>query len=153
MKTLNLCNSSVAEIEINYRNTVKPSDMRNVQSSADVYNVLRDVWTDRIEYLEEFVILMLNKANKVLGFTKISQGGTAGCVVDPKCIFQVALKCNASSIILAHNHPSGNRQPSDADLRITKKLKQGGEILEIAILDHLIITSEGFYSFMDEGFN
>jgi DNA repair protein RadC len=150
MKTLNLFNSTVAEIEINYRNTVKPSDMRKIQSSADAYDILKDVWTDRIEYLEEFVILMLNKANKVLGFAKISQGGTSGCVVDPKCIFQVALKCNASSIILAHNHPSGNRQPSDADIRITRKIKQGGEFLEIAVLDHLIITTETYYSFADE---
>jgi DNA repair protein RadC len=118
--------------------------------SAHGCDCLKDAWTDRIEYLEEFVILMLNRAIKVLDFAKISQVGTSGCVVDPKCIFQVALKCNASTIFLAHNHPSGNRQPSDADRKITQKLKSAGSFLDIPVLDHLILTSEKYYSFADE---
>jgi len=147
----NLFNTSVAEIEIQYRNTVRPADMRKVMHSSDAFEILKDIWTDRIEYIEEFFILLLNKANKVLGYCKISQGGISGCVVDPKCIFQTALKCNASQIILAHNHPSGNTAPSDADKKITEKVKQGGSILEIVVLDHLIITPDSYYSFADDG--
>lgn len=147
----NLFNSTVAEIEIIYRNTVRPADMRKVTHSRDAFDILKDIWTDRIEYIEEFVILLMNKANKVLGFTKIAQGGTSACIVDPKCIFQAALKCNASQIILAHNHPSGNTIPSEADRKITQKIKEAGIVLEIAVLDHLIITSDSYYSFADDG--
>jgi DNA repair protein RadC len=95
---------------------------------------------------------MLNKANKVLGYSKISSGGISGTLVDPKLIFQTALKANASSIILAHNHPSGNKQPSDADTRITKKCTGAGTLLDITVLDHLIITPDDlYYSYADEG--
>jgi len=80
----------------------------------------------------------------------ISSGGVEGTVADPKVIFQVALKANASSIILAHNHPSGNIEPSEADIRLTRNLKQAGELLKISVLDHLILTSESYYSFADE---
>ena len=100
--------------------------------------------------MEEFVILCLNRANKVLGYSKISQGGLSGTVADPKVIFQVALKSNASSIILCHNHPSGNTKPSDNDIQLTKKLKKAGEFLELNVLDHLIITSDAYFSFADE---
>jgi DNA repair protein RadC len=108
------------------------------------------VWSFHIERVEEFVILCLNRANKVLGYSKISQGGLSGTVADPKVIFQVALKSNASSIILCHNHPSGNTKPSDNDIQLTKKLKKAGEFLELNVLDHLIITSDAYFSFADE---
>ncbi len=153
MKThsLNLFNSSVAEIEISYRNTVRPSEMRKITSSRDAFNILKDIWSDRIDYIEEFVILLLNNANKVLAYCKISQGGTTGTTVDPKTIFQAALKVNAHSIFLAHNHPSENLQPSEADIRITEKLKKVGECLECRVLDHLILSNEDYYSFADNG--
>jgi len=147
----NLFNSTVAEIEIIYRNTVRPADMRKVTSSHDAFDILTDVWTEQMEHIEEFVILLLNKANKVLGFVKISQGGISGTVVDPKCIFQAALKGNASSVILGHNHPSGNTQPSEADIKLTHKIKEAGNFLDIAVLDHLILTPYSYYSFADEG--
>jgi DNA repair protein RadC len=153
MKTLslNLFNSTVAEIQISYRNTIRPSEMRKITRSSDAHDILKDIWSDRMDYAEEFMILLLNKANKVLAYSKISQGGTCGTVVDPKMIFQAALKINASSVILAHNHPSGNLQPSEADTRITAKIKNAGEFLECTVMDHLIISSEGYFSFSDEG--
>lgn len=104
-----------------------------------------------MEIREEFNILLLNRANHVLGWFNVSIGGVASTVVDPKVIFSVALKCNASGIILSHNHPSGNLNPSDADLNLTKKLNSGGKLLEINILDHLILTTDRYYSFADEG--
>jgi len=96
-------------------------------------------------------VLLLNRANRVLGFVKISEGGVSGTVVDPKKIFQIALKANASGIILAHNHPSGNTTPSASDESITAKIVAAGKFLEISVLDHLIITSEQYFSFSDEG--
>ena len=112
---------------------------------------MRSIWSDDLEIREEFNILLLNRANHVLGWFNVSVGGTSATVIDPKLIFSVALKCNASGVILAHNHPSGNLNPSDADLNLTTKLKEGGKILEIKILDHIILTSESYYSFADEG--
>ena len=86
-----------------------------------------------------------------MGFTKISSGGTTGTVVDLKVVFQTALKVNAHFIILCHNHPSGNLKPSEADIRITKSIKDAGRFMEIPLLDHLIITDESFFSFADDG--
>ena len=101
--------------------------------------------------MEEFSVLVLNRANRVLGYARISQGGLSGTVADPKVIFQIALKSNSCSIIIAHNHPSGNTQPSEADIQLTRKLKDAGAVLDLPVLDHLILTSEGYYSFADEG--
>ncbi len=148
---VNIFNSNLAEIKITYRNKQKFSEMQKVNSSKDAENVLRSVWSDQLEYREEFAILCLNRANKVLGYSFISSGGTAGTVADTKVIFQIALKSNASSIILAHNHPSGNKEPSDTDISLTKKIKEAGTVLDIQVLDHLIITSETYYSLADEG--
>ena len=105
-----------------------------------------------MEHVEQFYILMINRANKVLGYTLIATGGVSATVVDPKVIFQAALKANASSIICAHNHPSGNNKPSDADIKITDKIKAAGQFLDINLLDHVIMTpDDNFYSFADEG--
>ena len=146
--TLNF--SNLQEIQILYRNKAKKSDRPIVKSSQDAYDYLIGAWSPQIERLEEFVILCLNRANKVLGFSKISSGGISGTVADPKVIFQVASKSNASSILLAHNHPSGNTNPSDNDIQLTKKLKKAGEFLELNVLDHLIITPHTYFSFADE---
>lgn len=154
MKTKNpvtLFTSNLAEIEIFYRNKVRLSDMEKVAGSRDVYDVLQRVWSERIDHVEEFMVLCLNRANRVLGWAKISQGGLSGTVADPKLIFQVALKSNACSLILAHNHPSGNLQPSEADIHLTRKMKEAGLMLDLPVLDHLIVSSEGYYSFADEG--
>jgi DNA repair protein RadC len=147
----NLFNSDLCEITISYRNKVRPSERRQISSSHQCAELLREIWSDRIEYVEEFYAILLNRANRVLGWTKISSGGISGTVADPKVIFQSALKANASSIIIAHNHPSGNLQPSESDTRLTKKIKQAGGFLDLPLLDHLILTSENYFSFADEG--
>ncbi|WP_242917452.1 JAB domain-containing protein [Pontibacter liquoris] len=142
----------VAEIKLTYRNRVKPGERPQVTSSADSYLVLKAGWDlGRIEFVEQFKVLLLNRANRVLGMYEVSTGGVAGTVADPKLIFVAALKACASGIILCHNHPSGNLKPSAADLLLTKKMKQGGELLDIAVLDHIILTSESYYSLADEG--
>lgn len=125
--------------------------MPKVCGSREVEEQLRLIWSPHMDRIEEFLVLCLNRANRILGWAKISQGGLSGTVADPKVIFQVALKSNACSIILAHNHPSGNIQPSEADIQLTRKLRDAGVLLDLPVLDHLIITSEGYYSFADEG--
>jgi DNA repair protein RadC len=125
--------------------------MPTITSSQDVFDVIRKHWSDDIQYRESFAVLLLNRANKALGFSFISKGAIAATVSDPKMIFQAALKANASSIILVHNHPSGNLQPSEADLNLTKNLVKAGEFLELKVLDHLIIGEDSYFSFADEG--
>ncbi len=103
-----------------------------------------------MEIKEEFYVLLLDRANHVLGYHVLSQGGTAATVVDPKILFALAVESLASSIIIAHNHPSGNLKPSQQDIRLTNKVKNAGDTLDINLLDHIIITKEGYYSFADE---
>lgn len=105
----------VAEIKLTYRAKVKPSERPQVTSSTDCYNVLKQSWdSGKIEFVEQFKVMLLNRANKVLGIYELSTGGVAGTVADPKLIFAAALKACASSIVLCHNHPSGNLKPSQA---------------------------------------
>ncbi len=120
-----------------------------IRCSSDAVTALRNVWPG-LEHREYFFILCLNRANQVLGFHMVSMGGISGTVTDVRIIFQVALKANASAVILAHNHPSGNTQPSDADLKITRKIKEAGMLLDINVLDHLILTEDGYLSFADD---
>ena len=141
--------NNICEITISYSPKFKASDLPSVTSSKDAFNILKESWKD-ISYYETFKILLLNRANRVLGATTIGTGGISGVVADPKRIFQAALKANASSIILAHNHPSGNLNASQQDIALTKKIKKGAEFLEIAVLDHLIITDESYKSLADE---
>lgn len=142
----------VAEVEVSYRPKFKPSERPKVTSSLEVYNIFLNRWNkDKIEFQEEFKIMLLNRNNKVLGIADISVGGLNGTVADPKIIFSIALKANASYVVLAHNHPSGNLRTSEADIRLTKKLVQVGLLLELPVYDHLIITNDGYYSFADDG--
>jgi DNA repair protein RadC len=142
----------VSEIQLSYRPTIKASLRPKISSSRDAQNILRQYWNDdTLEPQEEFKILLLNRYNKVIGIFTVSSGGIAGTIADPKIIFGCALKAAASGIILAHNHPSGALQPSHADIDLTKKLKDGGKLLDIQVLDHIIITSDSYYSFADEG--
>ena len=145
-------NLKVAEVMLSYKTTVKASERPQINSSIDVYRVLQENWNyEVIEFIEEFKILLLNRANRVIGIVPISVGGTAGTIADPKVIFVSALKCNASSIVLCHNHPSGNLKPSHADIELTKKLKNAGQFLDLPILEHIILTKESYLSFADEG--
>jgi|SRR6478736_4895188 len=142
----------VAEIHLSYKSNVRPSQRPKVTSSRESYQILFSTWDkDKVEFVEQFKILLLNRANKVLGIVDITSGTSTATIVDPKLIFAAALKANACSIIGAHNHPSGNRTPSQADIHLTKKLIDGGKLLEIQVLDHIIVTTEGYYSFADEG--
>ncbi|PVY40854.1 JAB domain-containing protein [Pontibacter virosus] len=141
-----------AEIKLTYRNKIAPAERPQVTSSTDCYQVLKQSWDPgKLEFVEQFKVLLLSRANRVLGIYEVSTGGVSGTVADPKLIFAAALKACASGIILSHNHPSGNLKPSAADLQLTKKMKAGGELLDIAVLDHIILTSEGYYSLADEG--
>ena len=140
----------ISEISVTYSSSKQKK--QKVNNSRDSYEILLDTWDKNIiELQEEFKILLLNRSNTVLGVYPMSKGGISGTVVDAKLVFSVALKCNASSIIISHNHPSGNLTPSEGDKRITQKLIKAGKYLDIVLLDHLIITKDGFYSFSDSG--
>jgi DNA repair protein RadC len=142
----------VAEIQLSYKPKVKASLRPKISSSSVAYKILLSSWdSSKIDFVEQFKVILLNRANKVLGILEISSGGISGTVADPKLIFAAALKAGASGVILSHNHPSSNLQPSQADISLTKKVKEGGALLEISVLDHIIVTSEGYYSFADEG--
>ena len=120
-----------------------------ITSSKEVYEVIKPLLIDLPH--EEFWLLILNRANFVIKKELISRGGVAGTVVDTKIIFKRAVDNYASSIIVCHNHPSGNLKPSEADIKLTKSIKEAGKVMEIPLLDHLIITEHGYYSFGDEG--
>lgn len=142
----------VAEVELVYKTKVKPSERPKILSSKDSYNLLLQCWDmDKIELQEQFKVMLLNRSNKVLGIYEVSSGGITGTVADPKLIFMAALKASACGIIISHNHPSGNLKPSRPDEELTKKIKEAGMLLDIKVLDHVIVTSEGYYSFADEG--
>lgn len=141
-----------SEIELTYKSKVKASERPSIKDSKEAYEILLKVWDEgRIDLLEEFKVLFLNRANKVLAVYNVSTGGLTGTVADPRLIFTAALKCNSVSMILAHNHPSGNLRPSKADEELTSKIKQAGSFLDIKVIDHIIVSSEGYLSFADEG--
>ena len=123
--------------------------INKISSSRDAFTIFNALIGD-VPY-EEFWVILLNRANKIIRKIRISEGGISGTVVDPKKIFKIALDNHASNIILGHNHPSGAVTPSEADCKITRKLKDAGSLLEISVLDHLIVTSDSYYSFADEG--
>src|SRR5690554_1319529 len=124
METTSKRQFEVAEIQLSYKSKVKPSQRPKITSSKEAYEILLENWDeDKLEFVEQFKVLLLNRANKVLSVYEVSTGGVTGTVVDAKIIFAAAIKSNASSIILAHNHPSGQIKPSDADINVTRKLK------------------------------
>ncbi len=140
----------IAEVKISYSSNIKAKDRFKITCSKDAETAFRSVWP-AYDHIEFCYLLMLNRQNQVLGSHQISKGGMTGAVIDVRVIFQVALKACATSIIISHNHPSGNLETSDADRKITKQIKEAGAILDIPLLDHLILTSESFYSMADEG--
>ena len=123
-----------------------------VTSSNDVYNFLKEQIIKGIEIQEHFIALYLNQANKIIGYYHHSTGTINATMVDTEIVVAVALKTLAKSVIISHNHPSGNLQPSEADRALTKRIKEAGQTLEIQVLDHIIITENGYLSFQDEGF-
>jgi DNA repair protein RadC len=127
------------------------SERPKIVNSYKAYECLLPLFEGILDYRERFAILLLNRHNKVIAYAIISEGGVAGTIVDPKIIFQHALLANASAMMLCHNHPSGSMAPSPSDTEITQKVKSAGKIIDILVYDHIIITSEGYYSFADEG--
>jgi DNA repair protein RadC len=144
--------TGLPEIRLSYKGRVKPSLLPKIANSKDAFKVLREHWNEhKIEFVEQFNVLVMNRAHRVIGVYKASSGGCAATIADPKLIFAAAIKSNAAAIILSHNHPSGNLSPSEEDIKLTATLRKAGEFLELPIVDHLIVTSEGYYSFADEG--
>jgi len=140
----------IAEVQISYSSHVKAKDRMKVTGSKDAADAFRIFWP-AYEHIEFSYLLMLNRQNQILGYHQLSKGGMTGAVVDVRVIFQVALKASCTSIILSHNHPSGNLDVSDADRKITNQIKQAGVILDIPLLDHLIMTTDSYLSMADEG--
>ena len=142
-----------------YKSTTKLFELKKVQTefpnirvngSNEAQQFIRQFYGDDLEIYESFFILLLNRMNNTIGYAKISQGGVAGTVVDTKIVAKYAVEGLASTIILAHNHPSGNHKPSEADIRMTKKVKEALKLLDIDVVDHIILTADKYYSFADE---
>ena len=141
---------TVGEVELSYKPQFKK--LHKVASSEDAYKYLLPTYKKgTICYKEYFKVLFLNQASQVLGYTLISEGGITDTTVDVRVILQAALLTNSVALILAHNHPSGNLKPSKEDLRLTKQVKDAAQLMRITVLDHLILTDAGYYSFADEG--
>jgi DNA repair protein RadC len=142
--------SIAAALELGRRRRGEEAGIKKqITCSKDLFDIFHPLLSDLI--YEEFWILLLNKANMIIGKYCISEGGLSGTVADPVKIFKKAIECNALGIVLCHNHPSGNLKPSEADMNLTKKLKEGGKLLDISVLDHIIIGEEKYISFADEG--
>ena len=144
--------NAVCEVEIIYKRPII-AEPQKILSSSDAEKILRLVYdANRIDLKEFFFVVLLARNNTVLGVAQISMGSTTGTIVSPKEIFQLAIKANACSILISHNHPSGNLKPSKEDIEITTRIKDGTKLLDFVLIDHLILTSEGYYSFADAGF-
>jgi DNA repair protein radc len=142
--------SIIAALELGRRRRDLDGELKpRISGSRDCFDILKSHLQDLPH--EEFWVILLNRANRVIKKHQISQGGVAGTVADPKIIFKLAISELASGIILAHNHPSGNLTASQADMDLTKKIKEAGKLLEIQVLDHLIIAGQKYFSFADEG--
>ena len=143
----------VAEVELIYNSKVKATDRPKITCSKDAELVLRDNWNNsQISLREEFNALYLDRQHRVLGFYNVCKGGISATLVDVRLAFIAALKLKSSAMIIAHNHPSGNLKPSQADINLTDKFKQAGEVLDIGVIEHIILTPDaGYYSFADEG--
>jgi len=143
--------SSLPEIQVSYH-PIKVAERVKVCSSQCSYEVLSQLWNpDTILLYEEFLVLFLDRKNGVIGYRVMNRGSNCGTVVDIKLIFSISLATSTSSIILSHNHPSGNLKPSQEDIKLTNKIKDAGELLEIKLLDHLIVSDSSYLSFLDEG--
>lgn len=140
------------EITVSLNPVVKPSQRYKVTNSKESYNLFMKRWDmDKFYLVEEMYALFLNRSNRVLGIMPISSGGYSGTVVEIRLLLTVALKCAATGIILAHNHPSGSKQPSMADEQLTRKIKEAASFHDIGILDHIIVSDDSYFSFADEG--
>ena len=140
--------------------TLKKYDLRKsetgfarvaIRSSKDAADFIRQFYSDDIGIFESFFLLLLDQSNTTTGYAKISQGGIAGTVVDPRIVAKYAIESLSPAVVLCHNHPSGNLRPSDSDIAITNKIKAGLQLFDITVLDHIILTEDSYTSFADEG--
>lgn len=145
--------NQITEVKLSYAPAAGISKQKSLTSSYVAFEILNNFWDhSQIAYRESFKVMLLNRANKVIGIANVSEGGQSATVVDPKMILQSALLSHAAAIILSHNHPSGNKQPSQADTDLTNKIKAGAAFLDIKLLDHIIMTPAGeYFSFADNG--
>jgi DNA repair protein RadC len=144
--------NELMEVKVSYSTRGKVVDNLIITHAKDAYTILLGLWDmDNIEYIEEMYVLLLNRKNKLIGYTPLSKGGMSGTVVDLKVLFALLLKSASAGFIIAHNHPSGNLKPSGADIELTRKVSEVSKLLDISMLDHLVVTLEGYYSFADEG--
>jgi DNA repair protein RadC len=151
---MELLTAQVSEIAVRYYNKQKASERPKVTTSSDAYHVLFKKFNpDTVHYQEEFLAMYLNRANHVLGISRVGLGGNSSVTADPKIVVAVALKIAASGIIISHNHPSGSLSPSNYDKDLTQKIHQGAKFLDLKLLDHLIVSPHlgEYYSFADEG--
>ena len=140
--------NTIKEIKLSY--SMNEVENIKITDSNSAYKILINNWDmDTIELQEEFKVLLLNRANHVLGIYPLSKGGVSGTIVDVKLLLASAIKANASGIIIAHNHPSGNLKPSESDIRLTRKINEAAKLLDLNLLDHIIVTKCSYYSFTD----
>jgi DNA repair protein RadC len=144
--------TKVAEVELVYKTKVRASERPKINASKDCYELLLSLWNNgKMELQEEFKVLLLDRSSRVKGIYEVSMGGITGTVADPRLILAAALKSLSVGLILSHNHPSGNLTPSRADEELTMKIKEAAKYHDIKVLDHIILSTEGYYSFADEG--
>ena len=144
--------SALPEFKISFKKKGSVEQLYEVKDPETAADICRKCFDSGIiDWKEEFIVIALSRARKMTGFYPASSGGVTGTVVDPRVIFQLALLSNASALLICHNHPSGNLKPSQQDRELTRELVEAGKFLHIEVVDHLIITSEGYYSFSDNG--
>lgn len=144
--------SKIAQVKLSYKSSVPQSERIKISSSKEAYYLFRGNWDeDKIEFVEEFKVMLLNSANYVLGVLVASVGNVSSTSSDLRIIFQSILLSNATAIVLCHNHPSGDFNPSQSDVETTRKIKEVGDLMEIHLMDHIIINKEDYYSFNDNG--
>lgn len=146
----NLYKNFVGEIRVSYKKE-RNFHFPRIQSSDKVAEILRGVWNEDLEYRESFYVLALNNHCDVLGYSELFRGGICSTLADTKVIFQLLLNVNATAFVIAHNHPSGSLEPSREDKGLTRKISECARLFDISLLDHVILTANGFYSFMDNG--
>ncbi|MGN6419321.1 MAG: JAB domain-containing protein [Pseudobacter sp.] len=141
-----------AEIELSYKSNVKPSARPTITGAEDLQQLFLNHWNEeKLELLEQFKVALISRSNRVLGILNLASGTITGVAVDIRLLFAAALKTKATAIAICHNHPSGNLEPSPADRRLTEKIKAAGELLDIDLLDHIILTEDGYFSFANQG--
>lgn len=142
--------SELNELTVTYQKNQNVKNQKIIMSK-DTYELAKALWPVDINHREAMIAFYLNRANHTVGYSIISIGSISGTTCDPRIVFQLALLTNASSVIIAHNHPSGNLSPSQADKNLTANIKEIGKILDIPLVDHIILTDEGYFSFADRG--